>query len=151
MSGFGDRLRREARRWFVLAREDVRAVDACLGSAEPVLGPAAYHLQQAAEKAIKGLLVTENVAVGRTHDLVRLGDLASSHYPAWIGHFERLAPISIWNSAYRYPDAAGMTDGPPDIEELFAALTEVQDFLKKIEEAFGDLAEWSGLARGGRD
>ena len=141
MSGFDERLRREAWRWFVLAREDVRAVDACLASAEPVLGPAAYHLQQAAEKAIKGLLVAENVAFGRTHDLLRLGDLASSRYPAWIGHFERLAPMSIWNSAYRYPDAAAMTDGPPDIDELFAALTEIRAFLQTIGDAFGDLAE----------
>lgn len=53
----------------------------CLDAIEPSLAASAYHCQQAAEKLIKGLLVLADVPFTKTHDLERLGILASPRYP----------------------------------------------------------------------
>ena len=46
----------EALRWVVKASQDRRSAVLMLGDAPPLLDPAAYHCQQAAEKLLKALL-----------------------------------------------------------------------------------------------
>ena len=55
-------LRTEAGRWLDRADEDRRMVALALGAAPCLVGPAAYHAQQAAEKALKALLVLRGAA-----------------------------------------------------------------------------------------
>jgi hypothetical protein len=43
--------RREADRWRTIAAADMRVVRLCLEAREPMLGIAAYHCQQAAERS----------------------------------------------------------------------------------------------------
>jgi HEPN domain-containing protein len=54
MSAVDSNQRHEANAWLARADEDLRAVRPCLDAPPPVLGVAAYHCQQAAEKLIKG-------------------------------------------------------------------------------------------------
>jgi hypothetical protein len=49
--------RREAGRWLTIAVADMSVVRLLLEAREPMLGIAAYHCQQAAEKVVKGMLV----------------------------------------------------------------------------------------------
>lgn len=71
----------EARPWFVKAEHDLRAADVLLAATPPLLGEAAYHCQQAAEKSLKGFLSWHDIPFSKTHDL------------AVIGGFERRARV----------------------------------------------------------
>lgn len=59
--------RAEAMRWLVIADEDIDvAIAACRIHRH---GASAYHVQQAAEKLVKALLVLAGEAFRRTHDM----------------------------------------------------------------------------------
>ena len=59
----------EAREWLRLAARDLRLAELALKDAPPLTGEALYHMQQAAEKALKGFLVSRRVEYPLTHDL----------------------------------------------------------------------------------
>ncbi len=65
----------EAPRWLRSAREDLHIVRMALGEDPPVVGPACFHSQQAAEKALKAALVLEGIEFPYVHDLTRLRNL----------------------------------------------------------------------------
>ncbi|WP_447972355.1 HEPN domain-containing protein [Nitrospira sp. Kam-Ns4a] len=66
----------DARRWFLKARDDLRAGDAVLNIDPPLVEDALFHAQQATEKAVKGFLVWHGVAFRKTHDLREVGGSA---------------------------------------------------------------------------
>ena len=78
MSEADDIHHHEAERWFAIVAEDIDVARASAGLAYPRLGSAAYHLQQACEKALKGLLVLAGHRIRKTHDL---DDLATEATP----------------------------------------------------------------------
>lgn len=56
--------------WIALAVEDLRAARALLFITDPpVIDPGLYHIQQALEKALKGVLVARELEPPRTHDI----------------------------------------------------------------------------------
>jgi hypothetical protein len=55
--------------WMRRAREDLRAGRTMLDAKPPLLGPAAFHSQQGAEKALKAFLTWHDAPFRRTHDL----------------------------------------------------------------------------------
>ena len=61
------------RAWLARANDDLRGAEIDLAAAPPLLGDAAFHCQQAAEKALKGLLTWHDREFRKTHDLVELG------------------------------------------------------------------------------
>jgi HEPN domain-containing protein len=126
--------RAEASRWLRVAREDLRIAQACLDLDEPSLGGAAYHLQQAAEKTVKGLLVSAGTAFRRTHDLEELGALATPTVPHRRDLLERLAPATVWNAAYRYPSADEFADIPPTPAELIAIRDDIATLAAELED-----------------
>jgi len=69
MSGHKAIQRQEAQRWLDIAVEDIEVARASAGLPRPRLGAAAYHLQQACEKILKGLLVLAGQRIRKTHDL----------------------------------------------------------------------------------
>ncbi|MGA3002313.1 MAG: HEPN domain-containing protein [Acetobacteraceae bacterium] len=112
----GPENRLEARRWLAIVEEDIDVAVAAAGLSR--LGASAYHVQQAAEKLIKALLVLAAEPFRRTHDLDDLAARLLPVYPQFAGHAEGVRHLSIWGIAYRYP---GLEDAPeplPDIEEL---------------------------------
>ena len=88
MSGADRRIRPEnrieARRW--LAIVDVAAAGARLSR----LGASAYHVQQAAEKLIKALLVLSGEPFRRTHDLDDIVSRLLPIYPQFVEPAHRL-------------------------------------------------------------
>ncbi|MBF0325135.1 MAG: HEPN domain-containing protein [Alphaproteobacteria bacterium] len=96
MSGNAPRAE-EAARWFALARDDQAASIACLAARLP--GIAAYHAQQSAEKANKGLLVLAGAAFRRIHDLDELAETAVPAYPDLSDCLDRLRPLTSWGGA----------------------------------------------------
>lgn len=63
----------DPREWIRLARGDLALADANVPAAPPEL--LCFHAQQAAEKAIKAVLVHARLAFPHTHDLDRLLDI----------------------------------------------------------------------------
>src|SRR3972149_1106004 len=99
----------EAERWLRHAEEDLRAAEAIVDSG--VLAPrlACSLSQQAAEKALKAVLVRVQVRFPRTHDLLVLRDLVPAGWQVKQAQLE-LAPLLTWVVEARYP---GRRPGPP--------------------------------------
>ncbi|MGD9616692.1 MAG: HEPN domain-containing protein [Alphaproteobacteria bacterium] len=95
--------RREAARWMIIAREDMRVAHACLRMEPPAIGVAAYHSHQAAEKLLKGLLIVAAAEFRMTHDLNWLASAVLSYYPELEDIVAVLPPLNPWGVAYRYP------------------------------------------------
>ena len=123
---FDDDRRREAGRWLTVAAADMRAVRLCLDADEPMFGIAAYHCQQAAEKVVKGMLVVPHpvrsaplvgaIPFAKTHDMVKLGDLAASRYADFRQQLVEIGRLTIWGYAIPVPqlEDAPEPEPPPD-------------------------------------
>ena len=114
-----------ARRWLTIARTDVRAVEVCLADADPLMGIAAFHCQQAAEKLLKGLLVLGDMPFSKTHDIGKLYDLAGSRYPDRRAAIATLVPLTDWAVVYRYPGDYEFVE--PSLDDLRTALRAIED------------------------
>jgi HEPN domain-containing protein len=92
----------EARRWLRYAREDLEAAEALVG--QPYAAPrhGCWLAQQAAEKALKAILVYLQVDFPRTHDLDRLVRLIPAGWQVPREHPD-LAALTEWAVEARYP------------------------------------------------
>ena len=127
--------RLEARRWLMIVEEDIDVAIAAVRL--PRLGAGAYHVQQAAEKLVKALLVLAAEPFRRTHDLDDLAARLLTVYPQFSRQAEAVRPLSIWGIAYRYP---GLEDAPeplPEREELERMI----DLLKEFAARAGSLID----------
>ncbi len=95
--------REEAERWLAIVGDDIDMARAAMHLSPPRPGPAAFHLQQAAEKLVKSLLVLVGERVPKTHDLGALVERAIPYVPDLANALNPLRPLSVWGVAYRYP------------------------------------------------
>jgi HEPN domain-containing protein len=120
----------EAQDWLLRAQRDLLAVERAL-SGEPVLGDqAAFHSQQAAEKALKAFLAAHDHPFARTHNLERLVRLCQGIDPVFVGFTEAAHTLNPYVTQFRYPG------GPlePALEEAREALrlaSEVIEFVRQ--------------------
>ncbi len=91
----------EARRWLRYALDDLEiAGQMARDAARPRY--VCWFSQQAAEKALKAVLVLESIEVPYIHDLQRLRNLFPDGWPAGAGP-DALARLTEWGSESRYP------------------------------------------------
>lgn len=111
----------EARRWLRYATEDLDAAKRLLGN-EPSRH-ACWLAQQAAEKALKGALVLEEVDFPFSHDLDALRNLLPDSWPV---HrlCDDLARLTQWTMEARYP-GEWQEATPADAERAVAQAGEV--------------------------
>jgi HEPN domain-containing protein len=83
--------------------DDLRGADIDLSASPPLLGDAAFHCQQAVEKALKGLLTWHDRPFRKTHDLVELGAECMAVDPTLEPHLRDTAPLTEYAWRYRYP------------------------------------------------
>ena len=107
----------EAERWLVKASEDLADARVLLEHGSP--GAASFHAQQAAEKALKAVLLEQQGAFPRIHDLAVLADKAGA--PKDLR--ERSGVLSRAYVAARYPDV----DEPADMEEAAALVQTAEE------------------------
>ena len=101
--------------WLRYAREDLAAAWALLGAPVVPRHPA-WLAQQAAEKAIKALLVADGLPFPKTHDLERLSRLLPD--PSVVRQAQAdLANLTEYAVGARYPG-----DLPDDVSEADAAV-----------------------------
>ena len=92
----------EAKRWINYSKTDLRAAYALLESEGFFPRQVCFFAQQSAEKAIKAILVFEEVDFQRIHDLDRLRDLIPEGWKVKV-QFPELAELTIWSVESRYP------------------------------------------------
>lgn len=115
----------EAARWLRYAMDDfaaARALHATPGMAARIVG---FHAQQAAEKALKALLVLAQTPFPYTHDLARLhGLVGPEHRVTARVDWQRLTDFAV---DARYPD--DLPDVAPD--EVEEALDDADRVVRK--------------------
>ena len=99
-----DEPREAAREWLLRAEEDLRAAELLLAQDEPLVGPAGFHAQQAAEKALKGYLASRSRPIRRTHDLVDLVNQCGQDDPAFLALAPQASGLAPYAVQARYPD-----------------------------------------------
>jgi HEPN domain-containing protein len=104
--------------------------------APPANRLAAYHLQQAAEKLVKAVLVHRKIHPGVEHRidvLVRMLDDADP----WQALLDPLDRFSPYATTYRYPSPTGRLKAGPDAASVLADLEEVQKLLDRARRQLG--------------
>ncbi|MBE3577891.1 MAG: HEPN domain-containing protein [Limnochordales bacterium] len=94
--------RQLAREWLNYARADLYLANRIVEDPEALPAFGGFHAQQAAEKAIKALLVLLGVEFPKTHDLVALSSLLADDYRPSV-RLDELAELSSWSVEARYP------------------------------------------------
>ncbi|NLS77024.1 MAG: HEPN domain-containing protein [Chloroflexi bacterium] len=85
------------------AQHDLASARVLSSGEQRILDTAAYHCQQAAEKAVKGYLVYRDEPFERIHDVEVLVRLAAKHeagFELWVEAGMRLTPYA---TLFRYP------------------------------------------------
>ncbi|MDD3828204.1 MAG: HEPN domain-containing protein [Anaerolineae bacterium] len=96
----------EARAWLRKARSDLLSARVLVEHSPLVLGPAAFHCQQAAEKTLKAFLISRSVPFERVHSLVYLVDLCKVQDPAFASLRETTESLAPYAVEIRYPGDA---------------------------------------------
>jgi HEPN domain-containing protein len=89
------------RDWFNLASRDLERVHRCLEAQD--LEDAAFHLQQALEKYLKGFLLNRGWTLKRHHNLVELSHTASQYLPEVVDFKELCLEVTEYYTIERYP------------------------------------------------
>jgi HEPN domain-containing protein len=92
-----------AKQFLMRADDDLRPSELTLTDSEPVYWAAAFHAQQCAEKALKGLLTFHDLRAGKTHDIGRLLKLSLPVLPALVELTERANILTAYAVDSRYP------------------------------------------------
>ena len=92
----------EARRWLRFAHEDLRTAEALLQQSDSIPRHVCWLAQQAAEKALKAVLVFLQIDFPKTHDLDALRNLIPDGWQLKPDHPD-LASLTEWAVEARYP------------------------------------------------
>lgn len=127
-----DAARNEAIAWLAIARRDLDSAKRLLAGIPPYRDTAAYHCQQAAEKALKAFLTAKAKPFPKTHDLTVLVTLAKMADPNAVQWEEAAIVLTPYATLYRYPDAFS----EPDSDDLDEAIALAEALLADIERQF---------------
>lgn len=89
--------------WLSRAQLDLRAAEVDLGVTPPLLADAAFHCQQAVEKALKALLTHHDHLFRGTHDIGELAVECLQHEPSLEPLLRASAPLTEYAWRFRYP------------------------------------------------
>ena len=92
----------EVRAWLRKASADLLAARILTGHSPLVLGPAAFHCQQAVEKTLKAFLVWRSMPFEKVHSLVYLMDLCEAKEPGFAALREDTETLSPYAIEVRY-------------------------------------------------
>ncbi|MGH7151621.1 MAG: HEPN domain-containing protein [Planctomycetota bacterium] len=120
-------------RWLRKAAEDLRVAEILLKSGDPAIpyGAICFHAQQAAEKYLKGWLVSRGRPAPRTHSLLYLVSRAEGVDGRFRGLreiAERLTPFAV---ASRYPGDIPDPEEPEALKAIERAKA-IRDFVERL-------------------
>lgn len=114
--------------WLIKARHDLRSARCLYADTPPLLDTAAYHCQQAAEKALKAYLSLHGIPFRKTHLLVPLLAECEALDPGFAGLAEAAELLTPFATAFRYPGDV-LDPDPADVTEAIALAESVIDFV----------------------
>jgi HEPN domain-containing protein len=110
--------------WLRRVEADLLAAEVDLAAQPPLLGDAAFHCQQAAEKALKACLTWHDRAFRKTHSLEELGEQCLAVDSTLKPLVDRAVPLTEYAWRFRYP---GEPEEPAreEVEEALRLAREV--------------------------
>lgn len=114
--------------WFAKAEKDLHRVDILL-AADDIEG-AGFHLQQAAEKYLKGFLLSKNWPLKRIHDLEVLLNEAMNYNAQFQDYLDTCIMVREFYVEERYPFITESL--PPERQELEAAIQAIHEMIALI-------------------
>ena len=117
--------------WLIKAKRNLLSARQLAQGPAPLLDTAAYHCQQAGEKAIKGFLVFHDIRFEKTHDLDVLISQAADIETGFLACRQAgriLAPLAV---AFRYPGDY-IEPELEEYQEAFSAAQEIYDFVTDL-------------------
>jgi HEPN domain-containing protein len=116
----------ETRAWLSRAASDLRAAEPALTAYPPLRSDCAFHCQQVAEKAMKGLLAWHSVPFRRVPSLAEIGEQCLQFEPSLRQIVDQAAPLTEYAWKFRYP---GEVDEPTatEVQGALAAAHAVYD------------------------
>jgi HEPN domain-containing protein len=93
----------ETKSWFLKVAADLRAAECDLATTPPLLEDAAFHCQQAAEKALKGFLTWHSAPFRRTHSIEEIGEQCLGIDRSLSAVVDPAVPLTEYAWAFRYP------------------------------------------------
>ena len=106
------------RQWLTKSLHDLTSAEGLAALEDPLLDTAIFHCQQAAEKAVKALLVSHDQRFEKTHNIVKLIEMAMPFAPELSSFLRDASMLTPYVALYRYPDE----NIQPDQEEFDRAL-----------------------------
>jgi HEPN domain-containing protein len=124
-----DEIRRDlVRQWLKKAEEDFGVAELLLAERVPYLSTVGFHLQQAAEKYLKALLVRHQVEFPKTHNLGKLLDLLAAVEVPLAETLEKTTRLDPYSVEARYPGDLPAVER----EEAEEALTLTREVREKV-------------------
>jgi HEPN domain-containing protein len=119
--------------WLAKAQTDLTMADLAMSvGADPMPDQACFHAQQAAEKALKALLVADGRMVPRTHNLIVLVDVLGEREPLSEEFVRQCGILTLYGVSARYPDFT-----EPDSTEAVAAIAFAQNVVARVRRVLG--------------
>ena len=116
------------------ARRDLKAACSLLDE-EDILDIVCFHAQQAAEKALKALLLAHGVAYPYRHDLDELLELMPEAHDELLAMRDQITALTPFATAERYEDIARPAE--EDAQAALAVATAVYEVARTV---IGDLS-----------
>ena len=91
------------KQYLMRADDDLRISEIIINDLEPIYQAAAFHAQQCAEKALKGLLTFHDIRAGKTHSIEELLKLCLPDFPSLDKFKEKAGTLSTFAVDSRYP------------------------------------------------
>jgi HEPN domain-containing protein len=120
------------RQWLQVADDDLTLAELANHADPPMLSGAAYHCQQAFEKALKAFLVWRSQNVPRTHALPDLVILCEQIDPSFSSLGTAAAQVTPFGTAFRYPPSAVGLSDLDALEALGAARDALASVLARL-------------------
>lgn len=116
--------------WLEIAAEDLKSARTLIHADIDRTG--AYHLQQAAEKMLKAVLISERISYPAiSHSLSDLlGHLRTDH--PLREDFRELVFLGSYATSFRYPTAAGRVKGVNARDDLGGALEAMERMMPEV-------------------
>lgn len=124
----------DAQRWMRYSREELTLANVIASDANSPARLACWHSQQAAEKALKAIMIISGIAFPRTHNLVALRALLPTALSEKMDIHE-LAELTQWGTESRYP-----SDWDEPSAEQAAAMIDAAEGVVAVAGGLGPLA-----------
>jgi len=106
------------RQWIMRADDDLRLAELIQKDNDPIYWAIAFHAQQCAEKALKGVLTFHDIRAGKTHNIENLLRLSSPVVDGLKKLKEQAKTLSTYAIDSRYPVPHGDVSNNEAIEAV---------------------------------